>query len=718
MSKVHLLASLLAVVIVMAPCKMFACDGDYGVPLSSFQGIVAYSNGDANDCTGTGSGNYQCVEFVDRFYENEVENPLSGLGDDPGYAYQGFSIWHTSDGLDQYTNGQSTVPPAPGDIYCQSGNTYGHVGIVKSVNLTTMKVVIIDQNRHPSSAELERNLYVDGQGKYSIESIGQSYTTQGWLRDPDYTPTVPSYNIVWQEQFPTYSQGKDYLYLQPNETVACGIKVLNNSNVSIDKTTASPWYVELHSTKTSYAEDSTNALDAPNWLTSTHIVSSNTDCGPGQTTWYYFNIKTPSTPGVYFLYMRLYRPHDSWGFLGPTGWNIKVVVRDPNPVAYDFDGDGISDVWDRTSTGEWHLDYAADNLDGWDWTGYGYGGSQDDPVPADYDGDGRYDLAILKNSDHKWYIDFAYNGFEGWEASYSGYGSAADFPCPCDYDGDGIADISVRDADGDWHIDYSANGFGSWNFTGYGYGGIYDRPAPADYDGDGECDFAVLRNSDRKYLIDYADDGFGEWDVTNLGGYGDFGDYPCPADYDDDGVMDIAVLWTTERTWRVDEADNGFNGWDYTLSGYGGVGDRPMPGDYDGDGWDDIACYHVGDDAICIDYADDNYGEWDWCDGGEWHPTWKPGVDPTLPHTFSVDQNYPNPFNPATTISYSLPEATQVNLDIYNILGQKVATLVDEYQAAGDYRVNWSATGQSSGIYFYRLKVGEAIQSKKMLLLK
>ena len=96
----------------------------------------------------------------------------------------------------------------------------------------------------------------------------------------------------------------------------------------------------------------------------------------------------------------------------------------------------------------------------------------------------------------------------------------------------------------------------------------------------------------------------------------------------------------------------------------------------------------------------------------------------TLPAAFSLADNFPNPFNPATTIKYVLPQAADVELTVYNVLGQPVRTLVAEHQRAGRYAVEWNATddsGQSmaAGMYFYRLQAsGEFVEVKKMLLLK
>jgi hypothetical protein len=94
-----------------------------------------------------------------------------------------------------------------------------------------------------------------------------------------------------------------------------------------------------------------------------------------------------------------------------------------------------------------------------------------------------------------------------------------------------------------------------------------------------------------------------------------------------------------------------------------------------------------------------------------------------LPRTFRLGQNYPNPFNPTTMIEFSVPERADVQLDIYNILGRKVETLVDREMAAGDYTVQWDGTNQSgqsvaTGIYLYRLTTGDHTASRKMLLLK
>jgi len=97
-------------------------------------------------------------------------------------------------------------------------------------------------------------------------------------------------------------------------------------------------------------------------------------------------------------------------------------------------------------------------------------------------------------------------------------------------------------------------------------------------------------------------------------------------------------------------------------------------------------------------------------------------VDEYSPAGFHLDQNYPNPFNPSTTIPFSLNETGFVNLSIFNIMGQKVRTLVDNYHSVGSHTVTWNGLDDSgksvaAGIYIYQLKCGDTVESRKMLLI-
>jgi len=89
-----------------------------------------------------------------------------------------------------------------------------------------------------------------------------------------------------------------------------------------------------------------------------------------------------------------------------------------------------------------------------------------------------------------------------------------------------------------------------------------------------------------------------------------------------------------------------------------------------------------------------------------------------LAANFKLEQNYPNPFNPITTIRYELPQDGQVTIEIFDILGQKVGTIVNEYKKADRYEVTFRSTGLASGVYIYQLRVNDFITSKKMVLVR
>jgi len=86
--------------------------------------------------------------------------------------------------------------------------------------------------------------------------------------------------------------------------------------------------------------------------------------------------------------------------------------------------------------------------------------------------------------------------------------------------------------------------------------------------------------------------------------------------------------------------------------------------------------------------------------------------------TFNLEQNFPNPFNPMTTVKYQIPEKSLVTVKVYDVLGNEIETLVNEGKKSGSYEITWYAEGLPSGVYFYQLKAGSYIETKKMLLMK
>jgi hypothetical protein len=104
---------------------------------------------------------------------------------------------------------------------------------------------------------------------------------------------------------------------------------------------------------------------------------------------------------------------------------------------------------------------------------------------------------------------------------------------------------------------------------------------------------------------------------------------------------------------------------------------------------------------------------------------WKSVVVTTLkkstmdfPTTLELKQNFPNPFNPSTNIEFAIPRASHVTLKVFNLTGQEVATLVDQLLPAGSYKADWTAANLNGGVYFYQLRAGTLVQTKKLILLR
>ncbi len=140
--------------------------------------------------------------------------------------------------------------------------------------------------------------------------------------------------------------------------------------------------------------------------------------------------------------------------------------------------------------------------------------------------------------------------------------------------------------------------------------------------------------------------------------------------------------------------------------------------------------FHLLEGSPCINAGDPNMPtdpDGTVSDIGAFYYPLPVGVDDdaggNLPDQFSLIQNYPNPFNPATIIEYNLPKRSHVTIEVYNLLGEKVKTLVDGEKSAGTYTITWDGTSLSgesvsTGVYFYRFQAGDYVETKKMLLLK
>lgn len=182
----------------------------------------------------------------------------------------------------------------------------------------------------------------------------------------------------------------------------------------------------------------------------------------------------------------------------------------------------------------------------------------DIPAPGDYDGDGKTDYSVYRNTEGNWYI--LLSSTSTWLVTH--FGLPNDVPVPNDYDGGGKTDIAVfRPRDGNWYVWRTE----TQSFAAVHFGTNGDKPVPSDYDGDGKTDVAVFRPSEGNWYWLKSSDF--NWNVVH---WGISTDIPVPGDFDGDGKSDVAVY--RDGAWYVLRTSNGV----YGIFNWGTTGDIPF----------------------------------------------------------------------------------------------------------------------------------------------
>ena len=370
------------------------------------------------------------------------------------------------------------------------------------------------------------------------------------------------------------------------------------------------------------------------------------------------------------------------------GWPVTLAGAVNPPAVGDLSADSTIGIAVSTNDSEGHiylLDVDGDIL----WTRTTGGYNNIPPVLGDIDRDGSLEV-ILANLTSKmiyvWHSDGSL--MDGWP-SYLGYGwYIGGPPALGDVSGDDHLELLVGAYDGKighfWCLDWRGNILFHKEI-----GEIYSPAVIGDIDGDNQSEIIVASADQKLY-------GF-EGDGTNALGFpiltnGGFYSSPAIADVDKDGDVEIVALnsrgevciWDLSGSYSADNIEWGMYMHDIYHSG----------------------CYGFDPFNAVNEPKGDFY---------------------RLPQRIALSQNYPNPFNPSTLIRYHLSAVrgrpSAVTLKIYNVLGQLVSTLVDERQVPGYYSVSWDGRDSlgkevSSGIYFYRMKAGDFVKTRKMILLK
>ena len=396
-----------------------------------------------------------------------------------------------------------------------------------------------------------------------------------------------------------------------------------------------------------------------------------------------------------------------------TYWN--------SPSLVDLNGDNKTDLVYGTADGPifYYTNSGSNATPNWTINNTVFGGSIDiggasSPVFFDYDNDGDLDLfSGSQLGDIKYFENIGSKKAPAWKDRSSMFSvidhSIYSAVSVGDINNDLLPDIFVGDLSGNIYLHMQTqNGFVSaQSGISKNFGG-FSVPRLIDIDFDNDLDLVVgNEDGDLFFFENQGSIDSAKWvertevfeSISISGGNA----VPYLADIDNDGDYDLFVgnLFGDIKFYEFTE-----NGWKENSSAYSEIfvdqNASPSLADLDDDGdYDLIVGNYEGTFSYYRNLSVTSVDEI--------------SITPT---NFELRQNYPNPFNPTTSIEYSLPSNEYVSLKVYDILGNEVASLVDEQKTAGTYKVSFNASNLSSGVYLYKLLTGSNTQIKKMILLR
>ena len=409
------------------------------------------------------------------------------------------------------------------------------------------------------------HLSLSAQGNNLSTTIGQSNT--GTL-DMNWQPTVPGEYII-------YATATDNGNLRTTETITITISPPAPVSISgriVDRNSNGIGGVSVH--LWDYNSQSTEPIAT---------VLTGTDGNytvPNVTTFQNYKITIEK---LNYTFVPGYRNYLNVSTAQTNGDFTGTQQLQPS----DFNGDGETDiaVW-RPSNGYWYAQHSQSQT----FTSVQFGGASfgDVPVPGNYDGDDKIDMAVFRYGN--WYILNSADGqFKGVQ-----FGQADDIPVPGDYDGDGKTDVAVfRPSNGTWYLLNSSDG----NPSALTWGTAGDIPLAGDFDGDGKADVTVFRPSNGTwYITNSSDSSFRAFQ------FGTNGDIPLVGDFDGDKLTDFTIFRPSTGTWHLWESATQT----YRGMQWGVLSDLPVPGDYDRDGKTDIGVFRKSNGTWYVQKSSDN----------------------------------------------------------------------------------------------------------------